>query len=108
MRSTLSVRLYEDDESSPCQHLRPPASSSLVSTSVTTTIMPTSVSITKCIACLGIMVSSLSLAPVIYTHMTARDHSTLLPFLGTLQVRGLGAAWGNAESSKELLVGMLD
>jgi len=50
-----------------------------------TTTMPTSVSITKCIACLGIIVSSLSLAPVIYTHMTARDHSTLLPFLGTLQ-----------------------
>ena len=58
----------------------------MVTTSINATIMPTSVSITKFIACLGIIVSSLSLAPVIYTHMTARDHSTLLPFLGTLQV----------------------
>jgi len=47
--------------------------------------MPTSVSLTKAISCLGIIVSSLSLAPVIYTHITNRDHSTLLPFLGTFQ-----------------------
>jgi len=47
--------------------------------------MSSSLCVTKCIACLGIILSSLALAPVIYTHMTDRDHSTLLPWLGSLQ-----------------------
>ena len=48
--------------------------------------MATSVCVTKLVACLGITLSCLALAPVLYTHLTHRDHSTLLPWLASLQV----------------------
>lgn len=44
-----------------------------------------SICLTKCVACLGIVISSLAVAPVVYTHITDRDHSTLLPWLDSLQ-----------------------
>merc|ERR1712045_412972 len=44
--------------------------------------MATSVCVTKLVPCLGITLSCLALAPVLYTH---RDHSTLLPWLASLQ-----------------------
>ena len=49
--------------------------------------MATSVCVTKLVACLGITLSCLALAPVLYTHLTHRDHSTLLPWLASLQVK---------------------
>ena len=48
--------------------------------------MISSLCVTKCVACLGIVISSLALAPVIYTHIMDREHSTLLPWLSSLQV----------------------
>ena len=49
--------------------------------------MTTSLGLTRVLAVLGMVASSLALAPVLYTHLTHRDHSTLLPWLTELQVR---------------------
>ena len=46
----------------------------------------TSLGLTRVLAVLGMVASSLALAPVLYTHLTHRDHSTLLPWLSELQV----------------------
>ena len=46
----------------------------------------TSLGLTRVLAVLGMVASSLALAPVLYTHLTHRDHSTLLPWLTELQV----------------------
>merc|ERR1719232_943161 len=45
----------------------------------------TSLGLTRVLAVLGMVASSLALAPVLYTHLTHRDHSTLLPWLSELQ-----------------------
>jgi len=49
------------------------------------TMSSTSLGLTKVLAVLGMVAGSLALAPVLYTHLTDRDHSTLLPWLSSLQ-----------------------
>jgi len=49
------------------------------------TMTSTSLGLTRVLAILGMVASSLALAPVLYTHLTHRDHSTLLPWLSELQ-----------------------
>merc|ERR1740123_2411842 len=50
----------------------------------------TSLGLTRVLAVLGMVASSLALDPVLYTHLTHRDHSTLLPWLSELQIILLG------------------
>ena len=57
-----------------------------LSTQLTVTMTSTSLGLTRVLAVLGMVASSLALAPVLYTHLTHRDHSTLLPWLSELQV----------------------
>ena len=57
-----------------------------LSIQLTVTMTSTSLGLTRVLAVLGMVASSLALAPVLYTHLTHRDHSTLLPWLTELQV----------------------
>ena len=61
------------------------------------TMTSTSLGLTRVLAVLGMVASSLALAPVLYTHLTHRDHSTLLPWLTELQVNTNFLSRGNKD-----------
>ena len=48
--------------------------------------MCSSVGLTRCISCAGLILSALSLTPVILIHVTNKNHKLMLPFLDTIQV----------------------
>lgn len=47
--------------------------------------MCSSVGLTRCISCAGLILSALSLTPVILIHVTNKNHKLMLPFLDTIQ-----------------------
>jgi len=52
---------------------------------ITIIIMCSSLGLTRCISCLGMILSCLSLAPVVLIHVTNKNHKLMLPFLDTIK-----------------------